>query len=37
MPTEKIVRGAAGHVVEHFRKKPFKGEFVIVVAGKESR
>jgi len=33
-PTEKVVRGAAGQVVEHFRIHPFKGEFVIVVAGK---
>jgi len=34
MPAEKIVRGTAGHVVEHFRKNRFKGEFVIVVAGR---
>ena len=34
MPTEKIVRGAASQVVEHFRTNPFKGEFVIAVAGK---
>ena len=33
-PTEKVVRGTAGQVVEHFRANPFKGEFVIVVAGK---
>ncbi len=34
MPTEKIVRGAANQVVEHFRRNPFKGEFAIVIAGK---
>ncbi|MDE3088762.1 MAG: 16S rRNA (cytidine(1402)-2'-O)-methyltransferase [Chloroflexota bacterium] len=34
MPRENIVRGTATHVVDHFRKNPFKGEFVIVVAGK---
>lgn len=33
-PTEKIVRGTVGEVVEHFRTSPFKGEYVIVVAGK---
>ncbi len=33
-PTEKVVRGTAGEVVEHFRTNPFKGEFVMVVAGK---
>ena len=34
MPGEHIVRGAQGQVVAHFEKNPFKGEFVIVVAGK---
>ena len=33
-PAEKIVRGTAEQVSEHFRTNPFKGEFVIVVAGK---
>ena len=32
-PTEKIVRGTTLQIVEHFRNKPFKGEFVVVVAG----
>ncbi len=34
MPEEKFVRGTVQHVVEHFQKNPFKGEFVIVVDGK---
>ncbi len=34
MPTEQVVRGSAAQVVDHFQKNPFKGEFVIVVAGK---
>lgn len=34
MPTEKVVRGRASQVVDHFRSRPFKGEFTIVVAGK---
>lgn len=34
-PSEKIVRGTASQVVEHFQKNPFKGEFVVVVAGKQ--
>ncbi len=33
MPSEKIVRGTTDQVVAHFRQKPFKGEFVVVVAG----
>jgi 16S rRNA (cytidine1402-2'-O)-methyltransferase len=33
-PDEHIVRGSAQHVLEHFQKNPFKGEFAIVVAGK---
>lgn len=36
-PNEKVVRGTAALVVEHFRKNPFKGEFVIAVAGKANR
>jgi 16S rRNA (cytidine1402-2'-O)-methyltransferase len=34
MPDEKIVRGTLKQVVHHFEKNPFKGEFVIVIAGK---
>jgi 16S rRNA (cytidine1402-2'-O)-methyltransferase len=34
MPTEKVVRGTASQVLEHFEKNPFRGEFTIVVAGK---
>lgn len=34
MPEEKIVRGTLRQVIHHFGKNPFKGEFVIVVAGK---
>lgn len=34
MPEEKIVRGTLQQVINHFEKNPFKGEFVIVVAGK---
>lgn len=34
MPSEKIVRGTAGQIVEHFQQHPFKGEFVVVVSGK---
>ncbi len=34
MPTEQVVRGSAAQVADYFRKNPFKGEFVIVVAGK---
>lgn len=37
MPTERVVRGRAAQVVEHFRSHPFKGEFTIVVAGKAGR
>ena len=36
MPDEKFVRGTAQQVVEHFQKHPFKGEFVIIVAGRNS-
>lgn len=34
MPDEQIVRGTASATLEHFQKKPFKGEFVVIVAGK---
>ncbi|MEW5719738.1 MAG: 16S rRNA (cytidine(1402)-2'-O)-methyltransferase [Chloroflexota bacterium] len=34
MPSEQIVRGAMRQVFEHFQKNPFKGEYVIVIAGK---
>jgi 16S rRNA (cytidine1402-2'-O)-methyltransferase len=37
MPDEKIVRGAVAQVAEHFQKNKFKGEFVILVAGKGNR
>ncbi len=36
MPDEKIVRGKTGTVLGFFEKNPFKGEFVVVVAGKET-
>ena len=32
---EETVRGTAAHVLEHYTKKPAKGEIVIVVAGKK--
>lgn len=32
-PREQIVRGTLGEIVAHFERHPFKGEFVIVVAG----
>jgi 16S rRNA (cytidine1402-2'-O)-methyltransferase len=34
-PDEKLVRGKIDHVRASFEKNPFKGEFVVVVAGKE--
>jgi 16S rRNA (cytidine1402-2'-O)-methyltransferase len=34
LPSEKIVRGTLAQVSSHFTQHPFKGEFVIVVAGK---
>ncbi len=38
LPDENVVRGTARQVVEHFQRKPFKGEFVVIVAGrKESK
>ena len=33
MPTEQVVRGSLGQIFEHFRLRPFKGEYVILVAG----
>ncbi|MGB5369727.1 MAG: 16S rRNA (cytidine(1402)-2'-O)-methyltransferase [Flavobacteriaceae bacterium] len=32
---EETIRGTAAHVLEHYTKKPAKGEIVIVVAGKK--
>lgn len=37
MPTEQVVRGALGEVVERFRLRPFKGEYVILIAGANER
>ena len=34
MPDEKVVRGTVKQVIHYFEKNPFKGEFVIVIAGK---
>ncbi len=34
MPDEAIVRGTVARVYEHFQKNPFKGEYVILIAGK---
>ncbi len=34
MPSEQIVRGSVRQVFEHFQKNLFKGEYVIVIAGK---
>ena len=34
MPSEQIVRGTVREVFDHFQRNPFKGEYVIVVAGK---
>ena len=33
MADEKVVRGTLGEVVERFRLRPFKGEYVILIAG----
>lgn len=33
MPTEHLVRGTLGEVMEAFRLRPFKGEYVILIAG----
>jgi 16S rRNA (cytidine1402-2'-O)-methyltransferase len=33
MPSENVVRGTVDALVDYFAKNPFKGEFVIVVAG----
>lgn len=32
-PEEQVIRGTTNQVLEHFEKNPFKGEFVIVIAG----
>ncbi|MBI3740208.1 MAG: 16S rRNA (cytidine(1402)-2'-O)-methyltransferase [Chloroflexi bacterium] len=37
MRDENIVRGSLAQTVAHFEKHPFKGEFVIIVAGKNSK
>ena len=37
MPDENFVRGTLGTLGKHFEKKPFKGEFVIIVQGKVKR
>jgi 16S rRNA (cytidine1402-2'-O)-methyltransferase len=36
MPSEQIVRGTLRQVFEHFHKNLFKGEYVIIVAGKKN-
>jgi 16S rRNA (cytidine1402-2'-O)-methyltransferase len=36
MPSERIVRGPMRQVFDHFQKNLFKGEYVIVVAGREN-
>jgi 16S rRNA (cytidine1402-2'-O)-methyltransferase len=33
MPAEFLVRGTLGEIVERFRLRPFKGEYVILIAG----
>ncbi len=33
-PSERVIRGTTGQVAAYFRQNRFKGEFVIVVAGK---
>src|SRR5512143_1732715 len=33
MPGEQVVRGTLGSIAEHFRRAPFKGEYVIIIAG----
>lgn len=35
MPSEQIIRGTLHQVLAHFQKNPFKGEYVIIVAGKK--
>lgn len=34
MPDENFVRGTLREILDHLEKQPFKGEFVVVVAGK---
>jgi 16S rRNA (cytidine1402-2'-O)-methyltransferase len=33
MPDENFVRGALSEIVDYFTKRPFKGEFVVIVEG----
>jgi 16S rRNA (cytidine1402-2'-O)-methyltransferase len=33
MPSETVMRGTLGEIVERFRLRPFKGEYVILLAG----
>jgi 16S rRNA (cytidine1402-2'-O)-methyltransferase len=33
MPDERFVRGPVGDVIQEFRRRPFKGEFVLVIGG----
>jgi 16S rRNA (cytidine1402-2'-O)-methyltransferase len=35
MPKENFVRGTTSEIVAYFQKNPFKGEFAIIVAGKQ--
>ena len=37
MPKENFVRGTLREIVNYFKQNPFKGEFVILVAGKQFR
>jgi len=37
MPDEQFVRGTLGEIRNHFERAPFKGEFVVVVAGANDR
>lgn len=37
LPDENVVRGKISLVADHFEKNPFKGEYVIVVAGEANR
>ncbi|MBI5880318.1 MAG: 16S rRNA (cytidine(1402)-2'-O)-methyltransferase [Chloroflexi bacterium] len=33
MPGEQVMRGTLGSIAEQFRRQPFKGEYVILIAG----
>lgn len=37
MPGERFVRGTLGQVLELFDREPFKGEFVVVVGGRQDK